>query len=79
MEAILSTTAGVLIGGVNTWAVAWVYYKKAGEELKQEAAKLHSLTRFLGIKLHEKGLIQLPVDANGRPTYNQKISPSSVQ
>lgn len=39
METVLS----VLIGAAVTWYFAWLYYAKAGRELKDEAANLRDL------------------------------------
>jgi hypothetical protein len=36
----ISTMVSVLLGGLITWLTAWVYYRKAGEDLKDEAALL---------------------------------------
>ena len=34
----------VLVGSLVTWVAAWVYYRKAGGELKAEAVKLRKAT-----------------------------------
>lgn len=37
----------VLVGAFVTWLVAWRYYKKAGDELKEEASRLHRTTEII--------------------------------
>jgi hypothetical protein len=61
-SSIISTAAGI----VATWFFAWIYYRKAGEELKREAqalreesGKLREWNRFLMISLQNNGLIDL--------------------
>ncbi len=77
-ESILSTFIGVLAGGGITWIAAKHYYEKASDHLRKEADGLKSLTKFIGVKLHESEIIKLPLDSNGRPTYNQSIKPKSI-
>ncbi len=38
------TAIGVLIGGLITWGVAWLYYKRAGDQLIAESNKLKQAT-----------------------------------
>lgn len=37
---VMATVISIFLGGLITWAAAWIYYKKAGEELKAETALL---------------------------------------
>jgi hypothetical protein len=64
LSTLVSTIVGAAVGAIVTWKVAKHYYVEAGKELKSEADKLRSLTKFLGYKLNEKGIIDLPKDEN---------------
>ena len=56
METVLS----VLAGAVVTWFFAWLYYAKAGRELKEEVANLRDLiTGPLNSLLEKEGETQL--------------------
>ena len=50
-EAIIGTAAGVVLGGAITWFVAWLYYKKAGDQLLAESNKLKLTTDLVLYKL----------------------------
>jgi len=72
---IISVLIGVLSGGVITWLVSRFYYTKAGDELKQEAAKLMQeaieLDRLTNLVLHgleNADIVELVKDASGKPT-----------
>ena len=38
---------GILVGALITWAVAYVYYKRAGDELRGETAELRKLMTIM--------------------------------
>ena len=50
-ETVIGTAIGVILGGVITWFVAWLYYKKAGEQLVAESNKLKLTTDLVLYKL----------------------------
>jgi hypothetical protein len=56
----------VLIGAGVTWLAAWLYYKKAGDKLKQEATELRRLTNLVLHGLEDAGLVKLKRDASGK-------------
>jgi hypothetical protein len=40
-DPLIGTLIGTLLGAVITWVVSRYYYKRAGDELRQEAFLLH--------------------------------------
>jgi len=64
---IVSVIVSVFIGAIVTWFVARVYYKKAGDALRQEATELRRLTKLVLHGLEDAGLIELNRDASGTP------------
>jgi len=63
VETILS----VLIGGAITWFVAWWYYKRAGDELRQEAKLLHAATNAVICLLkNPDAATEIQYDSRGR-------------
>lgn len=56
----------VLIGAGVTWLAAWLYYKKAGNKLRQEATELRRLTGLVLHSLEDAGLVKLKRDASGK-------------
>lgn len=65
----MSGLESMLVGALITWVVAWWYYKRAGDELRQEAKDLKNATNtilaFLANRDAEVGVIQ---DSKGNPT-----------
>lgn len=60
--------ASVAAGALITWFAAWYYYKRAGEELKQEAARLKKTTELILRWLENKGEnIEVIRDETGAP------------
>ena len=57
---------GIFTGAVVTWLVTWIYYRKAGNELRQEATELRRLTKLVLHGLEDAGLVKLNRDASGR-------------
>lgn len=56
----------VLIGAAVTWLVTWLYYKKAGDKLMQEATELRRLTNLVLHSLEDAGLVKLKRDTSGK-------------
>jgi hypothetical protein len=50
-ETVVSTSVGVILGGLITWFAAWYYYKRAGAELLSESARLKLTTDLVLYKL----------------------------
>ena len=65
---IIPVLIGGATSGVITWLVSRHYYKKAGDELKQEATRLHRLTNLVLHGLENAGIMELVKDASGEPT-----------
>ena len=56
------------VGSGITWFFAWVYYERAGRELKHESAELRRLNGILLSGLENAGLMKIARDAEGNPT-----------
>ena len=55
------------VGGLVTWGVAWWYYKRAGDELRTEAASLRTATdAILYIQQNPGATVDVDRDASGR-------------
>jgi hypothetical protein len=64
---LLITIGAVIIGGLITWVVSWVYYWKAGKELNNESKELRKLINALLIlQQNEKGQYISKIDDDGR-------------
>lgn len=64
----ISTLVSVLLGGLITWLAARVYYKKAGEDLKEEAALLRKANIAIVYLLeHPDAKIEVRRDTEGNP------------
>lgn len=59
---------GIAVGALITWFCSWWYYRRAGSELRQEAAELRMLTTLVIRGLEEAGLIEVARDVEGKPT-----------
>jgi hypothetical protein len=63
----VSTIIGVLAGGTLTWLASYIYYRKAGNELRQEANELRTLTELvLYIQLHPNAPVSAKTDKEGK-------------
>lgn len=60
--------APLAVGSLITWFFAWLYYEKAGRELKQESAELRRLNQILLSGLENAGLMKIARDPEGNPT-----------
>jgi hypothetical protein len=68
-EFLSHPLTSVLIGAVITWLVAWFYYKRAGNEFRQEAAFLHQSSNAIISFLENHGAdIQVQRNDAGRIT-----------
>lgn len=69
LSTILSTLVSIVVGGGITWFVAWLYYKKAGDELKKEAELLRKASMTIVYMLeHPEANIEVSRDDAGNPT-----------
>jgi hypothetical protein len=58
----------ILIGGFVTWLFAWIYYKKAGDELRAEARDLRSLVELAIRGIKNTKFMQVGRDKDGKLT-----------
>jgi len=64
----VATLVSVLFGGLITWIAAWKYYKKAGDELRKEAALLRKANMAVVYMLeHPDAEIEVRRDDAGNP------------
>jgi hypothetical protein len=61
--SMITTLVGILIGALITWGVAHVYYKKAGDELKNEAKQLREMNTLMLRALENAGLAEFNRDS----------------
>lgn len=65
---VLATLTSIFVGAAITWFVAWCYYKKAGDELKTEAALLRKANMAVVYMLeHPDADIEVRRDDAGNP------------
>jgi hypothetical protein len=58
---------GLAVGAGVTWLVAWYYFKRAGEELRREAAMLHKATSLVLAYLeNQRSDVTVQRDSEGR-------------
>lgn len=77
MWQFIGTIAGVVIGGLITWLVAWLYYKKAGDELKTETGRIRKLNNLICRGLEQAKLAEFGRDKDGEISgiyVNLKVS-----
>jgi len=66
-EALANPLVSILIGGAITWICAWFYYKRAGDELRKEAAFLQKATSAIIYLLeHREAEVKVQRDDAGR-------------
>ena len=58
-SGVLLTLISLFIGAAITWWVTYIYYKKAGDELKIEASRLHEQTQLILTSMEQAGLVEL--------------------
>ena len=62
----VGTILSVVVGGLITWLVSWVYYKRAGNELRDEAASLRAATNaILYIQQNPGAKVEVQRDGKG--------------
>jgi len=66
--SIMTTIISILIGALITWFLTYVYYKKAGEELRKEGNELRKLNTLMLRGLEDAGLAEFGRDSKGNPT-----------
>jgi len=55
----MSTFVSILVGAAITWLASWWYYRRAGDDLRAEAAELRRLTTLILRALEEGGIAKL--------------------
>lgn len=60
-----TTVVSIVIGAAVTWAVAWYYYKRAGDELRDEARELRKLISMVLTAMERQGSARLSRDTEG--------------
>jgi archaellum component FlaG (FlaF/FlaG flagellin family) len=64
MEAV-----GVLLGAAIAWALSWYYYKRAADDLRKEAKRLHMALSAVVYKMeHPDAVVEATRDADGAVT-----------
>jgi hypothetical protein len=66
-QAVLSFLS-VLLGGLITWFASRHFYKKASDDLRNEAEVLHSVNEVILLSLEEANLVTLYRDSDDRIT-----------
>ena len=64
---LLMTVGAVLFGAVITWYVSRFYYKKSGDQLVKEAARLRHLSTIMLNAMEDAKLVRLNRDQSGEP------------
>ena len=67
LQCLANPFVSILIGGAITWICSWFYYKRAGNELRKEAAFLHKATSAIIYFLeHPEAEVKVQRDDAGR-------------
>ena len=82
-----TTIIALLVGGLITWLVTWLYYQRASEDLRAESTELRKETELvrhyvdaLITYLTEAGQIEQPSrDSTGRPIPTQFVEGGGVE
>lgn len=64
--SVMGNFVSVLVGAAVTWFAAWWYYRRAGEELREEARDLQRLTTLVLHALHNAGIADVNWTEDGR-------------
>jgi hypothetical protein len=62
---IVETAVAVVVGGIIAWVCAWYYYKRAGDELRDESVRLRRKIDDVLIGLERAGLVHLKRGVDG--------------
>jgi hypothetical protein len=77
--SVTVTLLSVGLGGLITYLVSRMYYRRAATELKNESAELRRLTTLVLSAMEHAGLVSLARDKAGRITgFVIHVSPGSV-
>ena len=68
-EQLMESALGVILGAVISWAVSWYFYKRSGDELRREAARLRELVNMTITGLERAKLIDVQRDGSGEPLH----------
>jgi hypothetical protein len=68
MNHVLDLVSSVVIGGLVTLGVSYLYYMKAAQDLKAEAEKIRKDTNYILMALEDAKLAELTRDATGQIT-----------
>jgi hypothetical protein len=67
-NGVATTLLSVFLGGLITWFAAWIYYKKAGDELKKETELLRKGNMAIIYMLeHPDAAVEVRRDDVGNP------------
>jgi len=64
-ETIQSTLLSAAISVAATWFFAWLYYKRAGDDLRTKAGRLQRTVNVLGDAMEQEGWVKLLRDDRG--------------
>ena len=68
IDPMVSTLLSVFLGGAITWLASWIYYKKAGNDLRQETELLRKANIAAVYMLeHPDANIEVQRDEAGNP------------
>jgi hypothetical protein len=56
---LLMNTGAVLLGGLITWYFSRLYYRKAGDELRDQSARLEHLSNIMLNAMEDAQLVKL--------------------
>lgn len=62
---LLMNFGALLLGGLISWYFSRLYYKKSGDELRDEAARLRHLSHIMLNAMEDAGLVKLNRDQSG--------------
>lgn len=65
LDPIIQQAIGVIFGGLITWFFSYIYYKRAGNELKEESKELRKRIKWLILQIVNKGNVRLVFDNEG--------------
>ena len=68
MGQLVGQLIGVFIGGLVTFVVSWLFYKKAGNELREEAAAIRKVNHLLCLALERAGMAEFKRNDKGEMT-----------